>query len=97
MSIENKKTLEIYRNKAHVYLATGVGHDRLNPIKAKKKRENLEEFIKISFSSLSQHAKIFEIGSADGVNAKFIENLGFNVTAKIFCCFCLESFCAFYA
>lgn len=82
MSIENEKTLEIYRNKAHVYLATGVEHDRLNPIKAKKKRENLEEFIKISFSSLSKHAKIFEIGSADGVNAKFIENLGFNVTAS---------------
>lgn len=42
----------------------------------------MHEFIKLSFSFLPKHAKIFEIGSGDGLNAKFIENLGFKVTAS---------------
>lgn len=82
MSIENKRTLEIYQEKAHVYLATSDEHDKLNPIKAKQKREKLEKLIKISFSSFPKYAKVFEIGSADGKNAKFIESIGFEVTAS---------------
>lgn len=82
MSKENKKTLEIYKEKAHLYLANSAEHDRLDPVKAKKKREKLEELIKVSFSSLPKHAKVFEIGSGDGANAKFIESLGFKVTAS---------------
>lgn len=36
----------------------------------------------MSFSSLPKHVKVFEIGSGDGKNAKFIKSLGFNVTAS---------------
>lgn len=82
MSIENKRTLEIYQEKAQVYLATSDEHDKLNPIKAKQKREKLEKLIKMSFSSFPKHAKVFEIGSADGKNAKFIESIGFEVIAS---------------
>ena len=82
MSIENKRTLEIYQEKAHVYLATSDEDDKLNPNKAKQKREKLEKLIKMSFSSFPQHAKVFEIGSADGKNAKFIKSIGFEVTAS---------------
>ena len=82
MSIENKKTLDVYQNTAHLYLENTVEHDRLDPEKAKKKREALDEFIRISFSSLPENAKVFEIGSADGVNAKYIESLGYDVTAS---------------
>ena len=82
MSKENKKTLEVYKEKAHLYLATSIEHDKIDPVKAKKKREKLEELIKANFSSLPKNANVFEIGSGDGTNAKFIENLGFDVTAS---------------
>lgn len=82
MSEENKKTLEVYKQTAHVYLDNSNKHDKLNIINAKYKRDKLEKLIKVSFSSLPKHAKVFEIGSGDGKNAKFIENLGFKVTAS---------------
>ena len=82
MSKENKKTLEVYKEKAHLYLATSIEHDKIDPVKAKKKREKLEELIKANFSSLPKNAKVFVFCSGDGTNAKFIENLGFDVTAS---------------
>ena len=82
MSKENKKTLEVYKEKAHLYLANSVEHDKLDPKRAKQKREKLEKLITSKFSSLSEHAKVFEIGSGDGSNAKFIQSLGFDVTAS---------------
>lgn len=82
MSIENKKTLEIYNKKAGTYLKTSIEHDSLNPEKAKNKREKLEKFIKTNLETLPKGAKVFEIGSGDGTNAKYIENLGYEVTAS---------------
>ena len=82
MSIENRRTIEIYKEKAEIYLNNNLEHDRLDITKAKHKRKNLENLIKTSFESLPQNAKVFEIGSGDGVNAKFIENLGFRITAS---------------
>lgn len=82
MSKENEKTLEIYKEKANLYLANSLEHDKLDSIKAKQKREKLENLIKVNFLTLPKHAKVFEIGSGDGLNAKFIENLGFEVTAS---------------
>ncbi len=82
MSKENKKTIEIYGQKAQVYLASSNEHDNLNPARAKQKREKLENLIKKSLEPVPKHSKIFEIGSADGANAKFIESLGYDVTAS---------------
>lgn len=82
MSSENKKTLEIYERCADIYLENAIKHDSLDMVKAKKKKENLEKFIKDSFSSLLIDSKILEIGSADGVNALFIKSLGYDVTAS---------------
>ena len=82
MSIENKKTLEVYQKTAHLYLENSVEHDRLDPDKAKKKKEALEELIRISFESLPKGAKVFEIGSGDETNAKYMESLGYEVTAS---------------
>jgi len=82
MSKENQKTLEVYKEKAKIYLANSAKHDRVDIIKAKRKREKLELLIKENFSSLPEHAKVFEIGSGDGTNAKFIQSLGFTVTAS---------------
>lgn len=82
MSIENEKTLEIYNEKAKTYLKTSIEHDNLNPEKAKRKHEKLEKFIKTNIETLPKGAKIFEIGSADGTNAKYIEQLGYEVIAS---------------
>jgi len=82
MSKENEKTLEVYKKNANIYLATGIEHDNLYPDKAKRKREKLEKLIKKNIGSLPKGVKVFEIGSADGSNAKYIEKLGYEVTAS---------------
>ena len=82
MSIENKKTIEVYKEKAKVYLETSIKHDNIDPEKAKHKREKLENFIKTNLETLPIGAKVFEIGSADGKNAKYIEKLGYEVIAS---------------
>ena len=82
MSLENKKTVEVYKEKARTYIATGIKHDKLFQEEANLKREKLHIFLKRSFEILPKKSKILEIGSADGVNAKYIESLGYNVTAS---------------
>jgi len=82
MSKENRKTVEVYKEKAYMYLTNSAEHDMLDPNKANKKREKLEKLIKENFSLLPKQAKVFEIGSGDGANAKFIKSLGFEVTAS---------------
>lgn len=82
MSVENERTVEIYKQKANIYLATGIEHDKLNLNKANRKREQLEKFIRVNIEALPKKSKIFEIGSADGSNAKYIESLGYQVTAS---------------
>ena len=82
MSIENKKTVEIYKEKASTYLTTSIEYDKLDPEKAICKREKLNAFLKSSFQTLPQISKILEVGSADGTNAKYLANLGYKVTAS---------------
>lgn len=57
-------------------------HDCLNPEKAKLKREQLEKFLKTNIETLPKGSKVFEIGSADGTNARYIKALGYEVTAS---------------
>ena len=80
MSIENKKTLEVYDEMAGKYLANTIEDNASDPEKAKRKSEALRIFIKERFSSLPKGSKVFEIGSADGENAKYLKELGFDVT-----------------
>lgn len=82
MSSENKKTVEVYKKTAYLYLENSAEHDRLDPQRANKKREKLEKLIKESFLTLPENAKVFEIGSGEGKNAKFMKDLGFEVTAS---------------
>lgn len=82
MSIENKKTVEIYEEKAATYLKTTIEHDKLDEEKAKRKKEKLQNFIKENLEQFKKGSKVFEIGSADGENAKYIESLGYNITAS---------------
>ena len=82
MSVENKKTLEAYQKTAGKYLSNSIEHDNLDIQKAKRKKEKLQNFIKTSFSSIPKGSKIFEIGSADGENAKYLKELGYDITAS---------------
>lgn len=82
MSIENQKTVEIYKLKASKYMETSLLHDKLDQEKAELKSKKLYEFLKSSFEILPKNSNVLEIGSADGSNAKYIENLGFRITAS---------------
>ncbi|MBR4672650.1 MAG: class I SAM-dependent methyltransferase, partial [Bacilli bacterium] len=82
MSIQNKKTLEAYQKAAKNYLESSkiVAKEYKESAKEYKKKVNL--FIKETFKELPKGSKILEVGSADGENAKYIEKLGYNVTAS---------------
>ena len=82
MSLENKKTLEAYQKTANQYLLNSVEHNELDMAKAERKKAKLEDFIKRSFSTIPEGSKVLEIGSADGENAKYLESLGYKVTAS---------------
>lgn len=82
MSLENDKTVEIYKENAIKYMESSNVHDNIDPDKAKRKQEKLHNFLKESLQTIPKGSKIIEIGSADGVNAKYIESLGFNITAS---------------
>lgn len=82
MSKENFETIKVYDETVNIYLANSLEHDRLDPVRAEEKKKELEQLIEKSFAGLPRKAKVFEIGSGDGQNAKFIESLGFDVTAS---------------
>ena len=82
MSKENEKTVEVYKANANIYLETSIKHDTIDPDKAIHKREKLQKFIKKNMEQLPKGVKVFEIGSGDGVNAKYIEKLGYEITAS---------------
>ncbi len=82
MSLQNQKTLEAYQKTASKYLANSIEHDELDIEKAKRKKEKLQNFIRESFSSIPDGSKVLEIGSADGENAKYLESLGYDITAS---------------
>lgn len=74
MSRENDETIKTYEQYAEQYLARNTTEEA-----DKLRREMLKERLE----SLLKGAKIFEVGSAGGDDARFIKSLGFeNVTAS---------------
>lgn len=67
MSKENKEIVEVYKEKAGVYLKNSINHDNLNPEKAKCKRKKLEEFIKKNIESLPKAVRVLEIESGKSI------------------------------
>ena len=83
MSIENKKTVNVYQNGgAEKYLLNSKVHDELDTIKAEKKKKNLNDFVLKNLSTLKNGASVFEVGSANGQTAKFIQENGYEVVAS---------------
>lgn len=82
MSKENDDTLSVYNITAQNYLNNTIAHDKLRPERALAKKKQLTDNLKKAFKTLPSGAKVLEIGSADGENAKILESFGFDVTAS---------------
>lgn len=82
MSEENKKTLAAYNQVAQKYLDNTIAHDAMRPEHAREKQAQLGEKIRKAFATLPAGSKVLEIGAADGENSKFMESLGYEVTAS---------------
>lgn len=82
MSTQNKKTIEVYDKMAKTYIANSLEHDRLDPKRALEKKQELEELIKNSFADIPKGSKVLEIGSGEGLNAKYLKELGYDVTGS---------------
>lgn len=82
MSEENRETLAVYDKAAQIYLDGKSARDNERPDRAREKREQLAKKMREAFGALPAGAKLLEIGSADGENAKILESFGYNVTAS---------------
>lgn len=82
MSKENKDTLVAYDNVAQIYLNNTIAHDKKRPEHALEKKKQLRKNLRKAFNALPSDAKVLEIGSADGENAKILETFKFNVIAS---------------
>jgi SAM-dependent methyltransferase len=82
MSRENETTLAVYDAMAQAYLDNTVAHDGKNPERAAEKKKQLANNLRAAFGGLPSNAKVLEIGSADGENAKILESFGLDVTAS---------------
>ena len=77
MSKENEKTIEVYEEFGGKYLERNEEAIKNNP-RAKKDDERRKELLKTYMEGLPRDAKIFEVGSAGGVDAIYLHSLGYN-------------------
>lgn len=82
MSKENDDTLAVYDIAAQIYLDNTIAHDKKRPEHALDKKKLLTENLRKAFDTLPSGAKVLEIGSADGENAKILETFKFDVVAS---------------
>ncbi len=82
MSKENLETAKVYKEKAWMYLENSAEHDNMDKSKASNKRQKLQDLIQSSLSTIPANSKVFEIGCGDGSNSKFMQSLGYDVTAS---------------
>ena len=82
MSVQNDKTLEAYQKAAKNYLNSSKIVASAYKKNADKAKKELQRFIKDTFKDTPVGSKVLEVGSADGENAKYIQKLGYAVTAS---------------
>jgi len=79
MSRESRKTIEAYENGGAEGFATfRCSMLQKNPKLAKKR----DELLKQSLETVGKNAKLFEIGSGTGDDAKYIRSLGYDITVS---------------
>ncbi|MBR6965393.1 class I SAM-dependent methyltransferase [Ralstonia pseudosolanacearum] len=76
MSTENEKTIEVYEKFGDKYLARNEEATKNDP-RAKKDDARQKELLKTYVENLPKDAKIFEVGSAGGRDAKYLRSLGY--------------------
>ena len=82
MSVQNNKTVDAYQKTAKNYLNNTKIAASINKENVDRNKKELQEFIKDTFKDMPIGSKVLEVGSADGENAKYIQKLGYNVTAS---------------
>ncbi len=82
MSKENAETIEVYEKFGDKYLERNR-IALINDAQARKDDEKQKELIRTFVDGLPKDAKIFEVGSAGGRDAKFLRELGYtNITVS---------------
>ena len=76
MSTENDKTIEVYEKLGQNYLDRNKNDMATNPRYLADVQRHREYLAKIT-ANLPKNAKIFEVGSASGRDAKTLQSLGF--------------------
>lgn len=71
------RTLEFYNKHAALYCSRGEQYNA--DARGIKDNEARWDFLRKSLERLPKNAKMFEIGSGDGVDAKLINSLGYNI------------------
>ncbi len=82
MSVQNDKTLEAYQKAAKNYLNNSKIVASTYKKSIEKNKKEFQKFIKETFKDVPVGSKVLEVGSADGENAKYIQKLGYDVTAS---------------
>lgn len=77
MSTENERALDFYSKYADLYSLRNK-KDYTTPQGLKEAKAH-QDFIRKTVEGLPHSAKMFEIGSADGRDAKLINSLGYNI------------------
>lgn len=76
MSNENKKTIEAYNIGAKKFIENNKKNNTCDI------NDNLFKFIKDNLKDINKCSKVLEVGAADGVCSKYIEELGYDITAS---------------
>jgi 2-polyprenyl-3-methyl-5-hydroxy-6-metoxy-1,4-benzoquinol methylase len=79
MSIQNKKTLEVYNKCADKYLKCNAINDSNDMVVYKKQ---LYKFISNSLKYIPKNSKVLEVGAADGSTSLYIKELGYDITSS---------------
>ncbi len=82
VSIQNDKTIKAYQTAAKEYLNNSKMIASKNKSNSSKSKRKFQNFIKKTFKEIPVGRKVLEVGSADGENAKYIQKIGYNVTAS---------------
>ena len=82
MSVQNDKTIEAYQIAAKNYLNSSKIVALAYKESATKAKKELHSFIKKTFKNVPKGSKVLEIGAADGEISKYIQELGYEVTAS---------------
>jgi SAM-dependent methyltransferase len=79
MSPQNEQTLKVYEDFGEVYIQDLAKDSAANPELGEKIQEKLHHYFRQSLAGVPKTGSFFEIGSASGRDAKYLESLGYKI------------------